>query len=340
MKSPISYPFKGLNVLLITASLAAVGCSHGSSSGGTTAGSGKATAKKRVKPPWYRDISKAPLLKNSKRIVSWLEGAGGWGFGRFQIDFSMHVLEAKPDTPYRSFEPTDEFYRPDCDHVKVPVPKGGALEGERGYACSDDGDCHLIVFDRHKGKLFEMWRANIRGDTFRGGCLAVWDLKRSYGPSGRGLGCSSADAAGLPIAPLLATPDEVAAGEIRHALRFILPNPRIRSRVFIQPATHSTPATSGGPHAPPYGALFRLRADYPVDTLESKGARVIARALQRYGMYLADAGNITLTVMSDRFRKAKWQGLLGPHDLRPLKVTDFEVVDTGQQYRWGDCNRN
>jgi len=90
------------------------------------------------------------------------------------------------------------------------VPPGGALEGEEGYECRGDGDCHLIVVDRSRMKLFEMWRADIRGDAFRGGCLAVWDMTRVYPPSGRGEQCTSADAAGFPIAPLLFDADEVA----------------------------------------------------------------------------------------------------------------------------------
>ena len=293
------------------------------------------------RPPWYRDISRAKTAKESQRVIAWLsEQGGGWGRGRFQIDFSMHVLTAKAGTSLTPFVPTEDHYTPDCDRNAVPLPAGGAVEGETGYACTGDGDCHLLVYDPAKKLLYEMWRANLRGKRLFGGCLAVWDLKRAYGPSGRGQGCTSADAAGLPITPLLARPDEVTRGEIRHALRFILPNARIRRRAYVSPATHSTNATRGGVLAPPYGARFRLRADYPVGKLATKGAQVIARALQRYGMFLADGGSITLTVESDRFRDAKWVGILGPHDLRALKVRDFELVGHGPFMSYdGDCRR-
>ena len=53
---------------------------------------------------------------------------------------------------------------------------------------------------------------------------------------------------------------------------------------------------------------------------------MVARALQRYGMYHADGGNITLTARSDRRTAAKWEGLLGPRDLAALRVEDFEVI--------------
>jgi serine/threonine-protein kinase len=219
----------------------------------------------------------------------------------------------------------------------MPVPVGGALEGEDGYECTSDGDCHLIVV--RGTNLYEMWRANIVGGDFYGGCLAVWDLTRVYGPTGRGAQCTSADAAGFPIAPLLFTADELAAGEIAHAIRFILPNDRVRQRTYVPPATHGT-NTTGGAECPPYGVHFRLRRDFPLDTLPNEGARVVARALQRYGMFHADGGNIALTAQSDRFTTAKWDGLLAPRDLADLDVEDFEVIDHGDPvYVTYDCVR-
>jgi serine/threonine-protein kinase len=289
---------------------------------------------------WYEDISDAGLDDESDMVISWLDQNGGFGLGRMQIDFSIEVLQADGDTPKREFERTGDWYELECDHEAVPVPPGGALEGEQAYACESDGDCHLIVVDPVGHRLYEMWRANITGGEFYGGCLAIWDMGRVYGPKGRGENCTSADAAGLPIAPLLFSADEVAAGEINHAIRFILPNARIRHREYVHPATHSTGATGGGPDAPPYGARFRLRADYPLDSLPNEGARVVARGLQKYGMFLADAGNVALTAQSDRFTVAKWEGRLGSRDLDTIQLTDFEMVSAGERITYtGDCVR-
>jgi serine/threonine-protein kinase len=290
---------------------------------------------------WYQDVSTAPLDPQSSQVIAWLQNAGGWGLGRMQIDFSIEVLAASATTPLRPFIPTSDHYSPDCDFDPVPVPPGGALEGEAGYECVSDGDCHLIVAQRSQNRLYEMWRANIVGGSFYGGCLAVWDMSRVYGPAGRGENCTSADAAGYPIAPLLFTADEVARGEIPHAIRFILPNSRIRNGVYVHPATHSTGAASAPSPAPPYGARFRLRADYPLGTLPNEAARVIARALQRYGMFLADGGNVALTAQSDRFTTAKWSGLLGSRDLQAIQVSDFEMIDGGRRVAYtGDCVRD
>jgi hypothetical protein len=288
---------------------------------------------------WYQDVSAASLDAESAAVVAYLDSVG-WGLGRLQIDSSIEVVTAPAGTPLRSFTPTDDFFSPDCDDTPVPVPSGGALEGESGYACDGDGDCHLLVVDRSRQRLFEMWRADIRGDTFRGGCLAVWDMTRVYPASGRGDQCTSADAAGYPIAPLLFSADEVAAGAIRHAIRFVLPNARIRRGVYLHPATHGTSATSGPSDAPPYGTRLRLRANYAIDTLPA-GARVVARAMQMYGMFLADGGNVALTAQSDRFTAAKWDGLLGPRDLAAIRPADFEMVEGGERIPLTqDCVRN
>jgi hypothetical protein len=289
---------------------------------------------------WYRDVSTAPLDPESAAAVAYLDRVG-WGLGRMQIDFSIEVLAADGATPVRAFTPTDDHFSPDCDLDPVPVPPGGALEGEEGYECRGDGDCHLIVADRSRMRLFEMWRADIRGDAFRGGCLAVWDMTRVYPPSGRGEQCTSADAAGFPIAPLLFDADEVTAGRVAHAIRFILPNATIRAREYVHPATHGTRATGGPPEAPPYGARLRLRADYPLASLPNEAARTVARAMQRYGMLLADAGRVALTARSDRFTRTKWAGLMGPLDLAALRPSDFEMIAAGERIPLtNDCVRN
>jgi serine/threonine-protein kinase len=334
--------------LVIAALLAALACGSSPGDGGppgTSPGPPPASpaATAAYFPPaavWYRDVSTAALDRQSAAVIAYLDGVG-WGLGRMQIDFSIEVLAAEATTPLRAFSPTQDHFSPDCDLDPVPVPPGGALEGEEGYECRSDGDCHLIVVDRSRMRLFEMWRADIRGDSFRGGCLAVWDMTRVYPPSGRGEQCTSADAAGFPIAPLLFDADEVAAGRIDHAIRFILPNATIRAREYVHPATHGTRATGGPPDGPPYGARLRLRGDYPLASLPNEGARAVARAMQRYGMLLSDAGRVALTARSDRSTRAKWAGLLGPLDLAGLRPRDFEMIEAGERIPLtNDCVRN
>jgi serine/threonine-protein kinase len=279
--------------------------------------------------PWNTDISTLAKSSTSDGIIQALSAAGGWGTGSLRIDFSIEVLEADGSTPFRTFTPTDDFYSPDCDHVPFPVPAGGALEGETGYQCASDGDCHLLVVHQPSKTLYEMWRANIVGGSFLGGCAAVWDLTRAYPATLRGDQCTSADAGGFPIAAMLFSADEVASGAINHAIRFILPNSRMRSGAYVRPASHAG-GPSGGSNLPPYGVRFRLRSDFPMASLPSEGARVVARAMQRYGMILADGGNIALTAQSDRFTTHKWSEVgVDTRALQAIQVADMEVVGMG-----------
>jgi hypothetical protein len=297
--------------------------------------------------PWNQAVDQAALDPESDAIIGFLQ-ANHTSSQKFRIDgpsdmedniYGIVVLYDDGSAPRETFSETGDFYSPDCDPAPIPVPAAGAIEGEEGYACESDGDCHLIVVDTSSCRLHEMWRADITSGGFDGGCQAVWDLRQSYTPGLRGECCTSADAAGLPIAAHMFDADEVAAGEIKHAIRFILPNTLVRERIYVHPATHSTGATSGPGDAPPYGVRVRLRADFDESGL-NQAAQVVARALKKYGMIHSDGGNLTFTAANDRFTEHKWADVgLMPGDLTSLEWEDFEVVDGGERFTWdGSCD--
>src|SRR5947209_2262201 len=124
---------------------------------------------------------------------------------------------------------------------------------------------------------------------------------------------------GLPIFPGLARWDEVARGVIDHALRFTAPRTR---RAYVYPARHYA-STSSDPSLPPMGLRVRLRASVNVSAFPRQ-ARVVLRALQRYGMILADNGS-PWYVSGAPNRHWSNDGL---HTLGRLTGADFEVVDT------------
>jgi hypothetical protein len=291
---------------------------------------------------WTAPVATAPLHPQSAAMISRLVADGGFGTGNFQVDFSFTVLEATAATPQVDLVQAGGYYSPDCDTpATVPLPAAGAIEGEAGYSCTSGGDCHLLVVDRAAGRLYETYQANQLGPArLASTCTVVWNLSRSYPADLRGLQCTSADAAGLPIAPLLFSADEVAAGSIDHAIRFILPNSRMRAGVFVAPATHAG-SPGGAADALPYGSRLRLKASYAVSSL-SPAAQVVARALQRYGMILADGGNIALTARDDRFTARRWSDVgFDSHSLFAITAADFEVVDTTAPVALTyDCVRN
>jgi len=283
--------------------------------------------------PFYQDISQATLDSQSGAILDALNKIG-WGDApnrtELGIDFSFNINLADASVMPRAFTKTAAFYSPDCDTAPVPLPAGGKGEGVDDYACSG-GDCHLFVYQGMR--LYELYQSNITGGmavggTFKATCLVVWDLTRDYWlpqnpPSfSRGDGCTGADAADLPMAPLVITKTELSAGNIAHALRFTIDNNRIAETAYVHPATHLGGPT-GGADTLPYGARLRLRGDYNLASLPNGGARTVAKALQKYGMYLADGGNIYLSATSDA------SDLISNSILSALKPNDFQMVDGG-----------
>lgn len=323
---------------------------------------------------WYQRIDTAALHPNSAgpsgMIATWNSLSGGFGNSRMQIDFSFVVLYAAPGAPTGNIveipggNPDDVYYLPDCEPLgsAVPMPVGGAIEGQPGYTCPNESDdCHLLVVQGQE--LFEVYRADLTAAGLEAQCLVRWKMNVQYPATQRGEHCTSADAAGFPIAPLLFNADEVAAavlvpnsdGDIGHAIRFIVPNLRmardnslggVLGRLYVRPATHA-----GGPNGPvgsiPYGVRLRLRSNFPM-TGYNAAAQVLLRTMQRYGIVLADGGTVALTGEDDRFTTAKWANLgISAQEFyqtagaQTVLASDFEVIDTGPRIaETYDCVRS
>ena len=334
-----------------TGAAGATGTAGKGAAGTGAAGTGAPTPSSCRRPllpanaPWNQRADALLVDANSAAIIGALQ-THGWGAGHMQIDRSIHVM-CDPDgtAPKMTFTPTKDSYNPDCDLAPVPIPKGGHIEGETGYNCTKNGDCHLIVISPMEHRLYEQWRVDFTSGAYKGGCLAIWDTSTTPPATGRGDGCTSADAGGFPMAAMLFDADEVAAGHIDHAIRFILPNEIIENDTFVHPATHATQHTSL-PNAVPYGAHLRLRTDRlaaVLAALPNDAARVVAQTLHDYGMYLSDGGNIALTSEDDQNTKAKWSNVkgtgLGTTDLQTIQPSDFEMVDGGMRHVGASCNR-
>jgi hypothetical protein len=199
-------------------------------------------------------------------------------------------------------------YDDESDHVPYPIPTNPLIEG--------GSDRHILLVDRDACRLYELYDARQVNGTWAAGSGATWDLTSN---ALRPDTWTSADAAGLPILPGLVRYDEVAAGAIRHALRFTTNHTR---ESYIYPARHEA-GESTSTSLPPMGLRVRLRAGYDTSRF-SPAARVIADALARYGMILADNGSPWyITGTSDpRFDDDVM------HELDVITGRDLEVVDT------------
>jgi hypothetical protein len=134
---------------------------------------------------------------------------------------------------------------------------------------------------------------------------------------------TSADAAGLPIFPGLVRYDEVAAGQIQHAIRFTLPQSRA---AVVLPATHWA-SNSTSTNAPPMGMRLRLKASYDISGF-SANMQVILSAMKKYGLIMADNGS---AMYISGAPDSRWDND-DLHNLGQVPASAFEVVQMNPVY--------
>ena len=230
-------------------------------------------------------------------------GSGLWDGGPIGIPYDV-VGRRTPRSRVR-FD-----YAAESDRVRYPIPPGVHVEG----GPDADGDRHALLVDRSRCRLYELYALRREGGRWSAGSGATWSLRR---PRIRPAGWTSADAAGLPILPLLARYPEVRRGRITHALRMTVSETR---NSFVFPARHFASSHSD-PALPRMGERLRLKATASLAGLPRQ-ARVVARAMREYGLIVADNGS-------------DWYVSGSPHrgwdndqlrQLGRLRGSDFEVV--------------
>jgi hypothetical protein len=263
---------------------------------------------------WNQRVDKLPVASDSTRLITSIGldapvhadfGSGKWDGGPIGIPFD--VVSRTTPRHRVSFEYADE-----SDRVRYPIPRHVHIEG-RPHAT---GDRHAILVDKSTCRLYELYDLRHGGHGWTAGSGATWSLRSNHL---RPAGWTSADAAGLPIFAGLARWDEAKRGVIGHALRFTAAETR---RAYVYPARHYA-SSSSDPALPPTGLRVRLKASVNIASFPRQ-ARVVLRALQRYGMILADNGSPWY--VSGAPNKHWNNDAL--HTLGRLTGADFEVVDT------------
>jgi len=232
---------------------------------------------------WNQDISKAPVARNSAATIAYINSHGG---NLLHPDFGSPRAYGFPyavvGAGQRKLPINYTAYGDESDRGPFPIPRGAPVEDGN----SSDGDRHVLVVDRSNCTLYELYRAFFKGGGgahWNADSGTRWDLRSS---ARRPDSWTSADAAGLPIFPGLVRYDEVAAGQLDHAIRVTFDSTR---NAWVHPASHCAGDTSD-PNAPAMGTRLRLKAGYGLGSF-SGGARVIAEAMKRYGLIVADNGS-------------------------------------------------
>ncbi len=276
-------------------------------------GNGVSLSGKRLFPndnPWNKDISGEPVDPNSDALISsiGLHKELHPSIGPFPMGIPYVVVPGTQPTVPITFDNIEG-----SDHGDYPIPPDAPIEG----GAQTDGDRHVLVIDRDRWMLYELFYAFPKegGKRWHAGSGAIFDLNSN---ALRPEGITSADAAGLPIFPGLVRYDEVhEQKEITHALRFTAHPTR---RGYVYPARHFASNLTDS-HLPPMGMRVRLKATYDLSRFPPS-ARVILTALKKYGMFLSDNGGDWFLIGAP---DPRW---IAPEieTLKRVKGRDFEVV--------------
>jgi hypothetical protein len=253
----------------------------------------------------------------------------------------------------------------------APIPWHAPIEGSSNSGLGTD--MHVLIVqqpsDENPASLWEMWQGVYTGGSspsWSDSSNALWANIGSTGPGADAMlpqDVGSADAAGLPLAPLLLNADEVIGtgtptapnGVVQHPIRFTLAS---TLGYHVWPATgqggDSTQVTGAGtcvggyedkngllsqldpptscmspsPSLIPMGEIYRLKASVPnpVCAATSPQASVIIQGLRDYGIILADNGaSVGLIGTPD----SRWNDA-DLHCLHSLTFAQFEPVEVQQ----------
>jgi hypothetical protein len=275
---------------------------------------------------WNTPVDALPVHASS---AAWVNTIGNgnhlhadWGnvlSDNFGIPFTT-VTGAQPLVPIVP-DPAQDF-SDESDPGPYPIPPDAPIEG----GSASTGDRHVLVVETTHCVLYELFNATpLSNGSWQASSYARFPLTSN---ALRPADFTSADAAGLPIFPGLVRYDEAAAGEIAHAIRFTAANIWGRDAAtghikYLWPARHNSGSSTIATR-PPMGARFRLKASFAIPSTFHPLTQAILRAMQKYGLVLADGGsNWFFQGVSD----TRWpDAVFG--ELASVLGSNFEAVDT------------
>jgi len=265
---------------------------------------------------WNTPITGLPVSPYSTRWMAAMSSAGT----NLHPDYGP---SGDPSNPYgipwtivNNSTPTTSVafqYADESDPGPYPFTSRTPIEG----GPSSTGDRHAIMVNSSTCTLYELYDAHYAPGASTAGSGAIWSLgSDALRPSG----WTSADAAGLPILPLLVNYDQVASGAMDHAIRVTA---ACTSQSYLWPARHQ--AGDSNPDCPPMGARFRLSAGFSLPASQCAAfCQAVLRTMKTYGLIVADNGS-------------NWyfQGVADPRwtydqvdQLKQIPATAFQAVDT------------
>jgi hypothetical protein len=265
---------------------------------------------------WHADIRTLPVNPNS---AAWLASMGaashnlhpdfGPSYGAQSVPYGIPITVVAAGHPR---VPVAFDYADESDKLAYPLGADTLIEG----GADAGGDRHAVVVTADTCELFETWDTHDTSTGWTAGSGAHWSLGSD---ALRPDGWTSADAAGLPILPGLLRFDEVQSGHVDHAIRFTT---NLTSAAHLWPARHDASSHTTTAY-PPMGARFRLKAGFDVSHYSAQ-AQAVLRAMQTYGLVLADNGS---PWYFQGTADTAWPSSL-ISELKTIPASAFEAVDT------------
>ena len=289
---------------------------------------------------WNADVSAAPIDPASASFIAFINGAttrrmhpdfgGDVSPGSVQIyGFPYAVVDGTLAKQTVLFDYASES--DGVDHATnrsfpfYPIPAEAITQahwiegGDPGNVdLRSSSDRHLLIVDRDNRYLYELYNVFYDGSSWHAGSGAFFDMKTN---ARRPDGWTSADAAGLAILPGLVRYDEAfGTAEIRHAFRVTVR----ATNGYVYPASHRAGSTAG---ALPMGARLRLKASKNLSSYTPEVQRIF-RAMQRYGLIVADNGS---DLYVSGTYDTRWNNSVLNPAFSSITADDFEVIKLGYQ---------
>ena len=296
---------------------------------------------------WNQNIQSAPVDPNSQTYINFIGGTRSLhpDFGG-EVSPGSVAMYGMPYAIVGGSQPLQAVtfqYWSESDGVDYttgqgfpfyPIPLEAITQAhwvEGGAPANVDqrstSDRHLLIIDCDNEDVYELYNVyyNSSQGQWYAGSDAFFDLHTN---DRRPEGWTSADAAGLAIFPGLVRHDEVddpSVTDIHHAFRVTVR----ATNGYVYPASHRAGSTT---NAPPLGTRLRLKALVngldPVTRTDDPNMQKIFRAMQRYGLIVADNGSdMYITGTFD----TRWDNDILNPAFALLTASDFEVIQLGWQ---------
>jgi hypothetical protein len=284
---------------------------------------------------WNLDISSAPVDPASASYVSFIgttrqmhpDFGGTASPGSVEI-YGFPYIVVSGNMPKRAvqFAYSDESdgvnHTTNQSYPFYPIPDQAITQphwiegGWPGNVDRRNTDRHMLIVDSDNRHLYELFNVFFDGTAWHAGSGSFFDMNIN---GRRPEGWTSADAAGLAILPGLVRYDEVSgSGEIQHAFRVTVR----ATNGYVYPASHRAGSTAG---ALPMGARLRLKATKNLSSYTPELQKIF-RAMQRYGLIVADNGSDLY--VSGTF-DTRWNNSVLNPAFHSIVGNDFEVVTLG-----------